>query len=223
MTLDVPDEVRSQALADGHAAWLDGLPSVLESLARDWSLTIGATMRGGHAALVVEATLADGTPSVLKVAVPGYRRLTPQIPALHGVSPLRLAHIQLRVMHRNLRQFLCIKYCVVPVQFPEAGRTAESPVVIRVGVRRRAWSAWPAAVSGGEALTPVRVAERPAEFVLGLVFDAPLDSSDNFAISLPMIALPSATGIRKGRLAPSALARAGSHSLIGAGSSSVML
>jgi streptomycin 6-kinase len=74
MTLDVPDEVRSTALADGHAAWLDGLPSVLDSLARDWSLTIGATMRGGHAALVVEATLADGTPSVLKVGVPGYRR-----------------------------------------------------------------------------------------------------------------------------------------------------
>jgi streptomycin 6-kinase len=74
MTLDVPDEVRSQALADGHAAWLDGLPSVLDSLAQDWSLTIGATMRGGHAALVVEATLADGAPSVLKVGVPGYRR-----------------------------------------------------------------------------------------------------------------------------------------------------
>jgi streptomycin 6-kinase len=74
MTLDVPDEVRSRALADGDGAWLDGLPSVLESLAQEWSLTIGATMRGGHAALVVEATLADGEPSVLKVGVPGYRR-----------------------------------------------------------------------------------------------------------------------------------------------------
>ncbi|WP_163510310.1 aminoglycoside phosphotransferase family protein [Fodinicola acaciae] len=73
MTLDIPDEVRNSALADGHAAWLDGLPSVLDSLAQDWSLTIGATMRGGHGALVVEATLADGTPSVLKVAVPGRR------------------------------------------------------------------------------------------------------------------------------------------------------
>lgn len=74
MTLDVPDEVRSTALADGHAAWLDGLPSILDSLARDWSLAIGATMRGGHGALVVEATLADGARSVLKVGVPGYRR-----------------------------------------------------------------------------------------------------------------------------------------------------
>lgn len=74
MTLDVPDEVRNRALADGHAAWLDGLPSVLDSLARDWSLTLGATMRGGNAALVVEATLADGAPAVVKVGVPGTRR-----------------------------------------------------------------------------------------------------------------------------------------------------
>jgi streptomycin 6-kinase len=31
-------------------------------------------MRGGHAGLVVEATLADGTPAVLKVGLPGHRR-----------------------------------------------------------------------------------------------------------------------------------------------------
>lgn len=74
MRLDVPDEVRNKVLADGNAAWLDGLPSVLDSLARDWSLTIGGTMSGGHAAVVVEATLADGTPSVLKVGLPGHRR-----------------------------------------------------------------------------------------------------------------------------------------------------
>jgi streptomycin 6-kinase len=74
MILDIPDEVRSTALADGYAAWLDDLPSVLDSLAQDWSLTTGATMRGGHAALVVEATLADGAPSILKVGIPGYRR-----------------------------------------------------------------------------------------------------------------------------------------------------
>jgi streptomycin 6-kinase len=72
--LDVPDEVRNKVFADGNEAWLDGLPSVLESLARDWSLTIGETLRGGHAALVVATTLADGTASALKVGVPGHRR-----------------------------------------------------------------------------------------------------------------------------------------------------
>jgi streptomycin 6-kinase len=71
---DVPDEVRNKVVADGNAAWLDELPSVVESVARDWSLTIGATLRGGHAALVLEASLGDGTPAVLKVGVPGTRR-----------------------------------------------------------------------------------------------------------------------------------------------------
>jgi streptomycin 6-kinase len=72
--LDVPDEVRNKVVAEGNAAWLDELPSVVESLAGEWSLTIGDTLRGGHAALVVEATLADGVVAVLKVGVPGTRR-----------------------------------------------------------------------------------------------------------------------------------------------------
>lgn len=72
--LDVPDEVRNKVAADGNAAWLEELPAIVESLAQDWSLTIGATLRGGHAALVAEATLADGTGTVLKVGVPSTRR-----------------------------------------------------------------------------------------------------------------------------------------------------
>src|SRR6478609_7926732 len=35
--LDVPDEVRNKVVADGNAAWLDDVPSVVESLAEDWS------------------------------------------------------------------------------------------------------------------------------------------------------------------------------------------
>ncbi|HET9650369.1 MAG TPA: aminoglycoside phosphotransferase family protein, partial [Microlunatus sp.] len=72
--LDLPDEVRNKVIADGNAAWLDELPSVVESLAQEWSLTIGDTLRGGHAALVVEAMLADQITAVLKVGVPGTRR-----------------------------------------------------------------------------------------------------------------------------------------------------
>lgn len=74
MTLDVPDEVRRKVLAEGNGAWLDELPSIVESLARDWSLTIGGPLLGGHAAYVVEATLADGSAAVLKVGVPGTER-----------------------------------------------------------------------------------------------------------------------------------------------------
>ncbi len=72
--LDIPDEVRNKVVADGNASWLDELPSVVESLAQEWLLSIGATLRGGHAALVVKARLADGTAAVLKVGVPGTLR-----------------------------------------------------------------------------------------------------------------------------------------------------
>ncbi|WP_371400864.1 aminoglycoside phosphotransferase family protein [Kribbella sp. NBC_00662] len=44
---------------------------MVDSLAHDWSLTIGASFEGGHAALVVEVIQVDGTPAVLKVGVPG--------------------------------------------------------------------------------------------------------------------------------------------------------
>ena len=73
MTLDIPDEVRNKVVAEGNEAWLDELPSLVDTLAQDWSLTIGLTLKGGHAALVVEATLAEGTAAVLKIGVPGTR------------------------------------------------------------------------------------------------------------------------------------------------------
>lgn len=99
MVLDVPDEVRQKVVADGDAAWLVELPSTVESLARDWSLTIGASLRGGHAALVVEATTADGTAAVLKVGVPSTRRdLKREAAVLHlagGDGCARLLHTDL--------------------------------------------------------------------------------------------------------------------------------
>lgn len=72
--LDIPDEVRNKVVADGTVGWLDELPLIVGSLAQEWALTIGGTLRGGHAAFVVEATLADGTAGVLKVGVPGTQR-----------------------------------------------------------------------------------------------------------------------------------------------------
>jgi len=73
--LDIPTEVRNKVIADGNAGWLDELPLIVESLTQDWSLTIGATLRGGHAAFVAEATLDDKTSAVLKIGVPSSRRV----------------------------------------------------------------------------------------------------------------------------------------------------
>jgi streptomycin 6-kinase len=71
VSLDVPEQVRKTVLADGNESWLDELPGVVDSLAQEWSLTIGSSLAGGHVALVLEVALADGTPAVLKIGVPG--------------------------------------------------------------------------------------------------------------------------------------------------------
>ena len=68
MSLDIPDQVRKTVIAGGNESWLDELSGVVDSLAQEWSLMTGASFAGGHAALVVEVTLADGTPAVLKIA-----------------------------------------------------------------------------------------------------------------------------------------------------------
>ncbi|MFE7505235.1 aminoglycoside phosphotransferase family protein [Promicromonospora sp. NPDC057488] len=71
MILDVPEQVRNTVMAGGNESWLDELPGMVDSLAEEWSLTIGSSLAGGHVALVVEATQVDGTPAVLKIGVPG--------------------------------------------------------------------------------------------------------------------------------------------------------
>ena len=42
----IPDAVRNKVLADGNVGWLDDLPLLVESLAHDWSLGIGASLTG---------------------------------------------------------------------------------------------------------------------------------------------------------------------------------
>ena len=66
MSLDIPEQVRKTVIADGNESWLDELPGMVDSLAKEWSLTIGRSLEGGHVALVVEVTLDDGTPAVLQ-------------------------------------------------------------------------------------------------------------------------------------------------------------
>lgn len=55
--------------AEGRA-WLDGLPSTVERLARAWQLALGAPFAGGSASLVLAVTCPDGAPAVLKVPMP---------------------------------------------------------------------------------------------------------------------------------------------------------
>lgn len=72
MTIDVPPSLRRSRVAAGESVWLDALPELVSEMASQWSLAVGRSYDGfGMNALVVEATRADGTTAVLKLAPPG--------------------------------------------------------------------------------------------------------------------------------------------------------
>ena len=57
-------------LGDAGRRWHAALDGLLAELAADWDITLGPTLVGGSFAYVAEATMADGTPAVLKVSIP---------------------------------------------------------------------------------------------------------------------------------------------------------
>lgn len=68
---DLPAAVRAKARDAGVGAWVDGLPALLGEITRAWGLTLGAVHGDATEACVVDAFLADRTPVVLKLVVPG--------------------------------------------------------------------------------------------------------------------------------------------------------
>ncbi len=82
----VPAVVRTKALVVGAGPWLHGLAGLIASMEQEWSITVGRSYQDATEALVAEATLADGTPAVLKLLVPG-----PDNNARNEVTVLRLA------------------------------------------------------------------------------------------------------------------------------------
>ncbi len=86
MTADVPIVVRNEAVALGAEAWLEDLGSLVRDLEAEWSVDVGRAYPDATEAFVAEATLADGTPAVLKLLVPRSRDS-----ARHEITVLRLA------------------------------------------------------------------------------------------------------------------------------------
>jgi streptomycin 6-kinase len=64
--------VRQTALSHGASGrrWLDGLSALVTEVEHDWGITVGATMSGGTASYVAEATTAEGAAAVIKLAMP---------------------------------------------------------------------------------------------------------------------------------------------------------
>jgi streptomycin 6-kinase len=82
----VPAVVRNKARVAGAADWLEALPELVAGLERDWSIRVGASYQDATEAYVARATLADGTPAVLKLMIP-----RPGDHARHEITVLRLA------------------------------------------------------------------------------------------------------------------------------------
>ncbi len=67
---EVPELVRNKALSVGAETWLAGLPALLADLEDEWGIDVGPPFSDGTEAYVAAATLADGTPAVLKLCIP---------------------------------------------------------------------------------------------------------------------------------------------------------
>jgi streptomycin 6-kinase len=80
----IPPVVRRKALAAGHRAWLDGLPALVASLERRWSIIVGPTCPGGTEAYVAKVLTGGRGRAVLKLMPPGEA-------AAHEMTTLRLA------------------------------------------------------------------------------------------------------------------------------------
>ncbi|MEP6658769.1 MAG: aminoglycoside phosphotransferase family protein [Acidimicrobiales bacterium] len=84
--IEVPAVVRSKATVAGATRWLRDLAEIVGAIASEWGLTIGRPFADATEAFVVEVTLDDGTPAVLKVVVPRGGDA-----AKHEITVLRLA------------------------------------------------------------------------------------------------------------------------------------
>ncbi len=67
----VSDVVRNKAVMAGASWWIEQLPDLVAVLADEWEFMPGRSLDGGTESFVLEVSLADGTPAVLKLLIPG--------------------------------------------------------------------------------------------------------------------------------------------------------
>ncbi|WP_154796367.1 aminoglycoside phosphotransferase family protein [Occultella kanbiaonis] len=154
MRLDIPDQVRQTVVADGNESWLDELPGVIESLAQDWSLRIGSSLAGGHAALVVEVTMGDGSAAVLKIGVPD-RDVGQEAVALRLANGAGCARL---LGEDRRRQALLLERLGAPMQAVVADPVSRHLLLCELAVRL-----WRPLGPDVDLPTGARVAERYAD------------------------------------------------------------
>lgn len=152
-TIEVPEPVRLRAEADGETgrAWLAELPSLVAGLERDWGLVAGVTLHGGTGGYLAEATLADGTPAVLKLGMPS-DEMAGEMAVLEraggrGYARLirrdvgRRAMLVQRLGPRLSQSGLCLddQMTVICATLREAWTAVASPEVFQTGAEKARW------------------------------------------------------------------------------------
>ncbi len=84
----IPVIAQDRARSGGPAgvAWLDTLDDLAAGLARDWNITFGEPLHGGSEALILPATLADGSEAILKAIIPGAETWESEVAVLRAAN-----------------------------------------------------------------------------------------------------------------------------------------
>jgi streptomycin 6-kinase len=132
---DLPPTVRAKARAAGAAGWLADLPATVAALEREWSMTVGPAFTDSTEAYVARATLADGTPAVLKVLVPRGDRN-----AENEITVLRLADGDgcPRLLHHDASRGALLMERLGPSLY-DLGRPIEERHEILCAAAQRLW------------------------------------------------------------------------------------
>lgn len=126
------------ALGETGARWQAGLPDLLDALETAWGVRVERRSRpGGSAGLVAHAVAADGTPLVVKVAVPG-EDLTGEARVLAAAGGR--GYVGLHAADLGRRALLLERLGRSLEQTP---RPVEEALDLLVAALRRAWAAVP--------------------------------------------------------------------------------
>jgi streptomycin 6-kinase len=116
MTLPAPVRQKLALLGAAGSKWLADLDDLIEDLEQEWQITVGAVREGGTEAYVAQARTSDGTPVILKVAIPaseGNTVLAQEVTAL----TLADGHGYARLLHSDLtRRALLLEALGLPLK-----------------------------------------------------------------------------------------------------------
>jgi streptomycin 6-kinase len=123
-------------MGEAGAAWIAGLPGVIEDLQQRWSITLGRPLPGGSSSYVARVRRADGSSAVLKISV-----LTDQID--RQVAVLRRADGRgyARLLDHDLDRAALLLEALGPT-LAASGRSPEDQLVVLAETLREAWQCY---------------------------------------------------------------------------------